>query len=286
MTITADSPKKKGKLHRDVKWWYYLIAVLLVILFLLPIYVLCNLSFRTIQDLGSKLQLPYILNLGNYITAFQNKSLWQGFGNSILLASETVVLEILLSALGAYGLARSSNKIAEGIRTFNMAIMMIPGTALLVGTYSLMVNFGMANTIWGLALLSAAGGIPGTMFMYVNFVAAIPKALDETAMIDGAGILRTFMQIIMPQLKAVTVTRVIMAATGSWNNYLMTMYLLQDKSKHTVILVIKAAFNTGNGVGNLPLACATCVLGLLPIIILYIFLQRYIIEGQIDSSVK
>lgn len=286
MTITAGSPKEKSRRHRDIKWWYYLIAVLLVILFLLPIYVLCNLSFRTIQDLGSKLQLPYILNLGNYITAFQDKALWRGFGNSILLAGETVVLEILISALGAYGLARSSNRIAEGIRTFNMAIMMIPGTALLVGTYSLMVNFGMANTIWGLALLSAAGGIPGTMFMYVNFVASIPKALDEAAMIDGAGILRTFLQIIMPQLKAVTVTRVIMAATGSWNNYLMPMYLLQNKSKHTVILVIKAAFNTGNGVGNLPLACATCVLGLLPIILLYLFLQRYIIEGQIDSSVK
>lgn len=286
MTMTAAAPPKKGKLHKDVKWWYYLIAVLLVLIFLLPIYVLCNLSFRTIQDLGSKLQLPYVLNLGNYITAFQDKSLWRGFGNSILLAGETVILEILISALGAYGLARSSNKIAEGIRTFNMAIMMIPGTALLVGTYSLMVNFGMANTIWGLALLSAAGGIPGTMFMYVNFVSSIPKALDEAAMIDGAGILRTFMQIIMPQLKAVTVTRVIMSATGSWNNYLMPMYLLQDKSKHTVILVIKAAFNTSNGVGNLPLACATCVLGLLPIIILYIFLQRFIIEGQIDSSVK
>ena len=124
------------------------------------------------------------------------------------------------------------------------------------------------------------------MYMYVNFVVSIPKALDEAAEIDGAGVLRTFFQVIMPQLKAVTVTRIIMAATGSWNNYLMPMYLLQDKAKFTVILVIKTAFNRTNGMGDLPRACATCALGLLPIILLYLFLQKYIIEGQIDSSVK
>lgn len=268
------------------KWWYYLIGILAAVVYLLPIYVLINLSFRTVQDIGSKLQFPQIINLGNYISVFKGNDLWMGFKNSFLLMAGSVILEIVISALAAYGLARSSNRIAESIRTVNMGIMMIPGLALLVGTYSLMVNFKMANTLWGLALLSAAGGIPGTMFMYVNFVTSIPVALDEAAMIDGAGVMRTFFQIIMPQLKAVTVTRVIIAATGSWNNYLMPMYLLQDKAKHTIILVIKAAFNTGNGLGDLPKACATCVLGLLPIIILYVFLQRYIIEGQIDSSVK
>ncbi len=276
----------KGTLFKETKWWYYLVAILLVVIYLLPIYVLINLSFRTIQDIGSKVRLPEIMNLGNYISVFKSSAVWRGFINTVILMVETVVLEILVSALGAYGLVRSSNRLSEMIRTLNMGIMMIPGVALLVGTYSLMVKFNMANTLWGLALLSAAGGIPATMFMYANFVSSIPVALDEAAMIDGAGVLRTFFQIIMPQLKAVTVTRIIMSATGSWNNYLMPMYLLQDKTKHTIILTIKEAFNTGNGVGDLPKACATCVVGLLPIIVLYLFLQRYIIEGQIDSSVK
>ena len=102
---------------------------------------------------------------------------------------ETVTLEIVLSALAAYGLARSSGRLAESIRNINMGIMMIPSVALLVGTYGLMVKFHMTNTLYGLALLSAAGGIPGTMFMYVNFVVSIPTALDEAAAIDGAGVL-------------------------------------------------------------------------------------------------
>ena len=261
-------------------------AVVLVIIFLLPVYVLFNMSVRSIQDLGSKLVFPEIWQWGNYLEVFKSGDLWIGLKNSVILAGGTVIIEITASALGAYGLARSSGRITEWLRTANMGIMMIPGVALLVGTYSLMANLHMTNSLWGLILLQAAGGIPGTMFMYINFVAAIPRELDEAAALDGAGVSRTFFSVIMPQLKAVTVTRIIMSATGAWNNYLMPMYLLQDKSKYSIILVIKSAFNSTNGVGNLPKACATCVLGLLPIIILYLALQKYIIEGQIDSAVK
>lgn len=225
-------------------------------------------------------------NFENCYKVFQEGEIWRGFKNSIILVAITLVVEITCSALGAYGIARSSSKLTNLISQGSTAIMMIPGTALLVGTYSLMVKLHMVNTLWGLALLTAAGGIAGSMFMYVNFIVAIPVALDEAAMIDGASILQTFFHIIMPQLKAITVTRVIMSATGCWNQYLMPMYLLQDKTKHTVIQVIKAAFNSTNGVSNVSSACATCVIGILPIIILYLFLQKYIIEGQIDSAVK
>ncbi|HEY9575666.1 MAG TPA: carbohydrate ABC transporter permease [Lachnospiraceae bacterium] len=268
------------------RWWYQLIAVLLIIIFLLPVYVLLNMSFRTVQDIGSKLALPHTWNVQNYVDAFLSGDLWIGFKNSVILVLETVLIEINFSALAAYGLARSNGRITEMIRSLNMGIMMIPPVALLVGTYSLMANLQMTNTIWGLALLTAAGGIPATMFMYINFIVTIPHALDEAAAIDGAGVLKTFYTIIMPQLKSVTVTRIIISAVGCWNAYLMPMYLLQNKSKFTSILVIKSAFNATNGLGNLPLACATCTLGLLPIIIMYLCLQKYIIEGQIDSAVK
>lgn len=273
-------------MKKKSSWWCYGAAVLLVLVFLLPIYIMINMSFRSVQDIGSKLALPAVWNFDNYRKVFESSSLWTGFKNSIFIVLGTLLLEIPLSALGAYGLARSSGKLSETIRTVNMGVMMIPGVALLVGTYSLMVDMHMTNTLYGIILLTAAGGIPGTMFMYANFVVSIPTALDEAASIDGAGVLRTFFRIIMPQMKAITVTRVIMTATACWNNYLMPMYLLQDRSKFTVILEIKSAFNRTNGVGDLPRACAACVIGLLPVIILYLLMQRHIIEAQIDGAVK
>lgn len=267
-------------------WWCYLVAIGIILLYLLPIYILLNLSFRSIQDTASKLALPEVWTLDSYRKVFAGSDLWVGFKNSILMVMGTVAVEIPISALAAYGLSRSGNRIAEAIKTMNIGIMMIPGVALLVGTYSLMVSLHMTNTLAGIILLTAAGGIPGTMFMYVHFMASIPTALDEAAAIDGAGVLHTFFRIIMPQLKAVTVTRVIMSATACWNSYLMPMYLLQDKSKFTVILMIKSAFSRINGVGDLPKACAACVTGLLPVIVLYLVMQKQIIEGQIDSSIK
>lgn len=272
--------KKKGKLM------LYGMAVAMALVYLFPLYVLVNMSLRSITDMGSRLELPQILNLGNYIAVLKDSAVWNGFKNSIILVSMTVVVEITVSALGAYGIARSKTRLTEYIRQSSIAVMMIPGVALLVGTYSLMVKAGLVNSLTGLAFLLAAGGIPGCMFMYTNFMTSIPTALDEAAMIDGAGILQTFFRIIMPQLKAITVTRLIIVATGCWNQYLMPLYLLQEKSEHTIILIIKSAFSSINGVSNVPRACATCVIGVLPIIVLYLFLQRYIIEGQLDSASK
>lgn len=279
-------PKIIKSFHAHSMRWHYVAAIILVLIYLLPVYIMLNQSFRTVQDMGSILSLPAVWNFQNYMEVFKNGDLWIGLKNSLILVVGTVSIDIVFSALAAYGLVRGNGKIAKSIRNISMGVMMIPTVALLVGTYGLMVKFHMTNKLYGLALLSAAGWIPGTIFMYANFIASIPTALDEAAAIDGAGVIRTFGQIIMPQLKAVTVTRIIISATGCWNNYLMPMYLLQDKSKFTIILVIKSAFNSTNGVSNMSRACATCVLGILPVILLYLFLQKYIIEGQIDGSVK
>lgn len=281
----AKMSKTKGP-NAQRTWWCYPTALVAVIAYLAPIYIMLVRSVKTVQDYGHNLQLPKEFYWTNYYEVIFESDIWVGYKNSIILCLETVTLEIVVAAIAAYGIARSSGAIVNALRKVNMMIMMIPGIALLVGTYSLMVSMKMTNQLYGLALLSAAGGIPATMFMYVNFVVSIPTALDEAAAIDGAGVIRTFFTIILPQLKAVTVTRIIMAATGCWNNYMMPMFLLTDKSKFTVILVIKQAFNRGNGAGNMPKACAACVVGLCPIIIMYLLLQKFIIEGQIDSSVK
>ena len=263
-----------------------IIAVIACFCYLFPMYVLLNMSLRSLDDIGSKLVFPEIINIGNYLSVLRNGSVWIGFKNSIILVTITVTVEIVASALGGYGISRSNNRMSEWIRHGSMAVMMVPGIALLVGTYSMMTKLGMVNSLWGLALLTAAGGIPGCMFLYTNFVSSIPQALDEAATIDGANVLQTFFKIILPQLRAVTITRIIVIATGCWNAYLMPLYLLQKKQKHTIILVIKSAFSSLNGIINVPRACATCVIGILPIVILFIFLQKYIIEGQLDSSVK
>lgn len=281
--ILMDIKKKKKKITTPI--WRYFIFIALIIVYILPIYVLINMSLREVTDIRSRLYPPIEIKWDNYSEVL-NKSFFNSLKNSAFIMVWTVIVEILFGSMAAYGLVRSKSKVAERFASINLGIMMIPGLALLVGTYSLMVRVNLVNSLWGIIFLSAAGGLPATTFMYMNYIKSIPIALDEAAVIDGASVFRTYISIIMPQLKAVTVTRMIMTAIGSWNNYLMPVFLLQKKSKHTIILLIKSAFDSAGSVGNLPQAAATCALGLLPIIILYIFAQRYIIEGQIDSAVK
>ena len=142
------------------------------------------------------------------------------------------------------------------------------------------------NTLWGMILVCSTLAMPSAVFIYTTFIRALPKELDEAAAIDGAGVLRTYYQIILPQMKAVTITRVISVLTGCWNNYLMPMYLLTKGDKYTLLLFVRKLFTGKTHVPDVPLAFAGCVLMIFPILVVYFLLQKHIIGGQIDSAVK
>ena len=170
------------------------------------------------------------------------------------------------------------------IRSVNLAIMMIPPVSILVGVYSILVKFNGINTHWALILVTAAFGLPLSIYLYTNYITAIPRALDEAATIDGANRLQCFLHIILPQLKPVTVTVIIMKGVGAWNDFLYPMYIMQKPKMYTVVLVIKQYFSEAST--DLHGAAACCVLAMLPIIALYIFLNKYFIKGAVDSAVK
>lgn len=277
----------KSSKREKSKAKFYVISAFLVIIYLFPIYVMLNQSFRFYTDLTPRLYLPEKWTLSNYMESLASTELINAFKNSVIYVVEVSALEIIFGGMAAHGLARAGGRLSRSLRTLNIAIMMLPPLSLLVGTYSLMVNLNMVNKIWALSLQSAAMGMASTMFFYTSFIVTIPKELDESASLDGAGLLRTYFQIIFPQLKAITVTRLVMVVVGTWNNYSMPSYLLTSVDKATVVLVVRKAFSVAAGaVQNVPLACAKCVIGLLPVILLYLFLQRFIIEGQLGSVNK
>lgn len=167
MKATAYEKGKMKKMYapnKKVKIWIYIVSIFLVLLYLLPIYVMLNQSFRYITDLTPRLYFPEKWTLENYAQALFESDLFIGFKNSIVYVIEVCVIEVVLGGLAAYGLARAGGKISTALRTFNICIMMIPSLSLLVGTYSLMVKFHMINKIWALSLQTAAIGMAGTCF--------------------------------------------------------------------------------------------------------------------------
>lgn len=261
------------------------ICVLIVLIYIFPFYIVGNVSLRDITDLSSRLLPTKGGSMANYVKVLENAEFWTSFVNTIIYCGLEILFTIPIAAIGGYSLARTKNWFSTTIRSLNILIMMIPGTALLVGTYGLMVKMHLTNSLIGMAILGAGGGMTGGMFFYTTFTTMIPVELDEAASIDGAGVIRTYFQIIFPQLKAITVTRVINIIIGCWNNYLMPMYMLQKGSKFTLLLYVRKLF-TGQKVQSVPLAFAGCALMIVPILIMYFSMQKYIIGSQLDSAVK
>lgn len=153
-----------------------------------------------------------------------------------------------------------------------------------VQNYISMFNDNATSTYWGMVLLLSSFGLPLVIFLYTNFISSIPVALDEAAAIDGATNLQIFFRIILPQLKSVTITVIILQGVSVWNEYTYSYYFLQKTEMRTITLVIKTFFSAvSNDYGA---AAATAVIGMAPLIILYLFLQKYFIQGQVDSAIK
>jgi raffinose/stachyose/melibiose transport system permease protein len=162
--------------------------------------------------------------------------------------------------------------------------MIIPPLTILVGVYTFLTKIKALNTYWGMIVTLVAFGLPMAIFLYSNFIKSIPKELDEASIMDGAGILQTFYYVILPELKPITATIIILHGVAAWNEFAYSMYILQKPSMMTITLTIKKFF-TGTTV-DYGGACAAAVLAILPLTIVYLILQESFIQGQIDSAIK
>jgi len=271
---------------KSFKWWRVIVIIALVLLYIGPIYILLTGSLRGITDLSSKLYLPKVWMWSNYKDALSNATFFTGLKNSATIAVVSALGSVFLSSMAAFGLLRSGYRFSEWIGSINLGIMMVPGTALLVGVYVMMTRIQGVNHLWAIEILNIAGAMPSGTFLFMAFMRSIPSSLDEAATIDGAGVFRTYWRIIMPQLTPVVILNIIQTGVGSWNNYLMPVFILQSPDKITIIQVIKNAFNSSFGIENVAAASALTALGILPIVLIYLFLQRFIVAGQIDAANK
>ena len=266
--------------------WKYVLAVLIILIYILPLFVLVNMSFKRPTDFGSRLELPGYFDLINYSEAFQQGRIPNALMNTVIIALGTVCIEVVFGCMAAYALARNRSKFNGLVYSFCMGVMMIPPLSVLVGVYTELVSLNGINHHWAVIAVSSAFGLPLSIHMYTNFITSIPSALDEAAAIDGAGVLRTFWHIILPELKPVTVSIIILKGVSAWNEYLYPYYILQKPAKYTMVLLIKQYFGSADSAQNMHGAAAVAVICVAPLIILYLLLQKYFIKGQIDSAVK
>lgn len=276
--------KEEKMKFRKKDWWKYLVSLFLLAVYLFPFYIIINVSLKAFGDTSSRIAFPSDIYWNNYQNVIQTGEIFTGIKNCLIITVFVLLLEIIVGCMASYGLARNQSKFNEVVRSVIMSFMMITPLTILVGVYSTMSNIHATSTYWGMVLVLSAFGLPLVIFLYTNFISSIPVALDEAASIDGAGLMQTFFMIILPQLKTITVTVIILQGVGVWNEYTYSYYFLQKTSMRTITLVIKTFFSAiSNDYGA---AAATAVIGMLPLIIVYLCLQKYFIQGQVDGAIK
>lgn len=273
-----------GARKKKSNWWKYLISAIICIIYLFPIYVIVVCSLKPITDLSSRILPPTKIFWDNYKDIIVNGNIIRAIGNTAFITICVTTIEMIVSCMAAYPIARNRTKANKAILMIMLGIMMIPSISIVVGVYSTLVTLGLISTFRGIILVEVAFGLPYCIYMFSNFIQTIPKELDEAAAIDGAGVAQTFFFVIFPLLRPITVSLIILQGVGAWNEYAYSLYILQRPEMYTVTLTVKQFFSSVSNDQNK--AAAGILIGIIPLIIIYLVLQKYFVKGAIDSSVK
>lgn len=261
------------------------VSILVMFIHIIPFYIMVTTALKARGDFSSKWVFPKELNLQNFSDAWTIANLGPSFVNTTIITACSAALLIFFGSMAAYPMARRQTTLNKVFYFLFIAIMIIPPLTALVPLYKMVVNIGMMNTYEVAIFNNVAAFMPLTIFLYAGFIrSTVPKELEEAAKIDGASTLGTFFRIVFPLLKPVTASVLIIACVFIWNDYQFAIFFLQDKSMHTVTVSLASFF--GQNQNNLNLVAAAAILAMLPMTILFLFLQKYFIAGLSSGSVK
>ncbi len=226
--------------------------------------------------------LPTSLHFENFITVVERGKLVQSFANSLLYATGATLLSTIMAALAAYVLSRNRTPLNRFIYFF-----IVMGIAMPLNFFTLtkvMQVTHLINTQLGMIILYAATQIPFNVFLIYGFVDAIPRELDEAAIIDGCSPVRLFVSIIFPLLTPVIVTAGLLSFVGIWSDFLLPLYYLNNSAYWPMTLAVYNFFGQFQQDWNL--VSADIVLTVLPVLVIYLLGQRFILSGLTSGAVK
>lgn len=268
-------------------WKQFLIALVCIcicIIQFVPFYMMINMSLKKMTDYKSIIKLPTYLYLDNFVEAWNNANLSSAFRNNIIITFSTIALVVVFASAASYPLARHRSKINIAVYTTFIACLIIPSLTLMVPLYMIMIKMHALNTLWGAVLVQTTFCMPMSIFLYTGFINSIPKELDEAGLIDGASRIGVFFRLILPLLKPITATVVILQGVGVWNEYGMSLYILQNKNVQ--VLTVSLARFVGQHQSEMNWVAAGCLMASAPVIVMFLIFQKQFIKGVAAGAVK
>lgn len=252
----------------------------------LPIYYLIVTTLKSPQEATlNPLRLPSSLMIQNYVDAWTKMEFPRAFANTFFITATSVLFIVIFASMAGYALARTKTKWGMRIFLFFLAGLVVPFQMNIVSLYKIVKSIGLMNTAFGVILVNVAINTPQGVFLFKEFIeSTIPRELEEAAEIDGCSILTKFFVIVLPLLKPVISTVVIIVTLNVWNEFMTPLLFLQSR-KNGVILQ-EVARNIGQFSTDWTALFPMLMLGVAPLMIFYVFMQKYIIAGVAAGAVK
>ena len=252
---------------------------------LLPLYMTVIIAVKDPTDMQNVLALPKKLRLENFADAWQPTDFPRKFFNTVYITVMNLIFTLSIHPLVAYILTRwkRHSRFFNIIYYYLVSAMFIPFSVLML-PLAIQANTFHIDNLYGIVVLYVLLGLPMNIFLYSGAVKGIPEALDEAARIDRATTLKTFLYVIFPILKSMTATVAILSFMWTWNDFTMPLVMLSDPAQQTLQLaqyVFKSQFSV-----DYNLAFASYTMVLIPILLLYVFCQRWIMNGVVTGSIK
>jgi multiple sugar transport system permease protein len=228
--------------------------------------------------------IPQQPTIGAYVEMWTLKPFALYFWNSIVVSGVTAVLSTIVGALAGYGFSRFHFRGRTSLLAFFLATQMISGVLVIGPYFRILAAVELYNTLTGLVIAYVTICLPFAAWMSKGYFDSIPKELDEAGLVDGASRLQIFVRIICPIAVPGTVSTLLFAFLLAWQDLLWALCLISIDEKRTVTLGV--AFSVGEFIIKWPMLTAASLIGSLPTIILYLFLQRYYVEGLARGAVK
>jgi multiple sugar transport system permease protein len=264
---------------------YILLGIyLLVVTF--PFYYMALTSLRTPKDVYNREQMltPANLTLDNYRLVFGSSRMMAWLQNSVIVAITSTSISVVIGVLAAYGLARLKFLGSQTLARSVLFMYLLPGSLLFIPLFLVISNLGLLNTLWALLVSYQTFNVPFCTWMLLGYFRTMPVELEDAAMIDGCNRMGVLLRIVLPLAGPGIVTAFIFGFTNSWNEFLFAAVMAQRTELRTIPVGLYS-FQVGDVLlwGQL---MAAALIATLPVVVLFMFVQRYVVQGLTMGSVK
>ncbi|SDD06728.1 raffinose/stachyose/melibiose transport system permease protein [Paenibacillus sp. UNCCL117] len=275
-------------MHKSNKWIeiaMFAVTLVIAILFCFPIYFSIISAFKTNGEiLRDAVAFPSGFYVDSFIYLWTKTRFPAAMLNSAILTLTSIAFMVLLIPMAAYAIERTGKKWTNAIYVYYLAGMMIPFQVYMIPLFKQMKALGLYGTLTAPILIYISGSVGMGVLLYTSFIKGIPAEIEEAAAIDGCSRMRTFWQIVFPLLGPCTASMVVLQGLGIWNDFLMPSLILpSNKAKTMIVEIFKFV---GELASQWDMVFAGTVISIIPVLIAFIFLQKYFVKGIAAGATK